>query len=71
MIIDTYVQRSVKEGTREERGEAGSWVQLEKYDQHMMQGKKWQEFLRQGEHKEQLIELIWKYFEERQVCPSN
>ena len=27
-------------------------------------GKKWQEFLR-GEKKEQLIELIWKYFEGR------
>ena len=35
MIIDTYVQRSVKEGTRKERGEAGSRVQLEGYDQHM------------------------------------
>ena len=52
MINDTCVQRSMKEGTRKERGEAGLRVQLEGYNQHMLQGKKWQEFLHRGESKE-------------------
>ena len=61
LINDTYKADSVKGGTRKDRGESGLRVQIDGFDQHMLQGNKWQEFLNSGENKEELIQLLVKY----------
>lgn len=49
IINDTYREISIKSGTRKRRGNAGQRVQLGGFEQHMLQGEKWQEFLHSGE----------------------
>ncbi len=63
LINDTYKDNSIKGGTREERGESGVKVQIDGFDQHMLQGSKWQEFLSSGYNKEELLRLILRYLE--------
>ena len=63
MINDTYPDYSTKAGTRKKRGE-GSRVYVKGIKQHMPQGFKWQEFLGNNANKEELIELIFKRFQE-------
>ena len=46
LINDTYLPNSVKGGIRKERGVSNTHVNLSGLDQHMLQGYKWQEFLR-------------------------
>ena len=63
MINDTYPDYSTKAGTRKKRGQ-GSRVYVKGIKQHMPQGFKWQEFLANNANKEELIELIFKRFQE-------
>ena len=63
LINDTYKKDSVKEGTRLERGASGQKVTISGFDQNMLQGNKWQEFLNSGENKEELIQLIARYLQ--------
>ena len=63
LVNDTYKADSIKGGTRKERGESGLKVKIDGFDQHMLQGSKWQEFLNSGQNKEELIQLIVKYME--------
>lgn len=63
LINDTYKADSIKGGTRKERGESGLKVKIDGFDQHMLQGNKWQEFLNSGQNKEELIQLLVKYME--------
>ena len=41
MINDTYISRSVKDGLWRERGTAGQKVQIQGFQQRMLQGLKW------------------------------
>lgn len=66
MLNDIYVPWSVKEGTGKQRGQTDSRAWIEWYNQHMLECKN--VFLHWGENKDQLIELIWKYYGETQVC---
>ncbi|MAG85790.1 MAG: hypothetical protein CMB97_00015 [Flavobacteriaceae bacterium] len=61
MINDTYQQKSVKAGTRRDRGEAGLASKLEGFEQHMPKGLKWNEFLKNQGNKTELIKLITEY----------
>ena len=63
IINDTYRENSIKSSTRTKHGSAGRRVQLEGYEQHMLQGEKWQEFLHSGENKVALICLMSKFLE--------
>ncbi|CAM1319293.1 Uncharacterised protein r2_g2746 [Pycnogonum litorale] len=51
IVNDTYLDKSVKNDTRKKRGEPGPRVHLEGYDQNMLQGSKWHEFLYRNENK--------------------
>ena len=58
IINDTYKDKSVKEGTRQERGEQGPRVHVQSVDQRMLQGMRWEEFIHRGDNKEDLIAII-------------
>eukprot|EP00112_Aurelia_sp_Birch-Aquarium-sp1_P003577 Seg1402.1 transcript_id=Seg1402.1/GoldUCD/mRNA.D3Y31 product="hypothetical protein" protein_id=Seg1402.1/GoldUCD/D3Y31 len=45
IINDTYKDKSLKEGTRQERGAKGPRVHVHSVDQRMLQGMCWEEFL--------------------------
>ena len=51
MINDTYLVNSVKEGLRRGRGNSGQQVYVQGFDQHMLEGKQWDEFLHNGTNK--------------------
>ena len=61
MINDTYREDSVKGGTRKGRGDSDLKVHIDGFDQHMLQGNGWPEFLRRGDNKEELIRNLVKY----------
>ena len=61
LISDTYPEKSAKGGTRSKRGESGPKVQIDSVHQHMLQGNKWQDFLHNGENKEELVRVIDEY----------
>ena len=67
IINDTYRDDSLKRGTRKERGESDVKVLIEGFEQHMLQGTKWQEVLTRGDNKEELINLILRYFQSENV----
>ena len=55
MINDTYFKDSIKEGTRRSRGTGGSKVSIEGFEQHMLKGLQWKEFLHRGDNKDELL----------------
>ena len=55
IVNDTYLEKSVKNDARKKRGEPGPRVHLEGYDQNMLQGSKWHEFLSCTEMRSKLI----------------
>ena len=61
MINDMYLAKSVKEGTRSDRGSSSTKVTLQGFEQHMPQGVRWSEFLHNGENKNELIKLIARF----------
>ena len=61
IINDTYIKDSVKEGTRQDRGEAGPRVHIQSVNQHMLQGMRWKQFLYNGDNKQELVAIIAKY----------
>ena len=54
----TYQRTSAKSGTRKQRGEECHRTSVDGLEQRMPSEIKWQEFLRNDENKEQLLELI-------------
>ena len=59
IIMDTYVEFSVKEGTRRQRGgEPGPRTFISGLQQKMPQGDKWLSLLSNGENKTDLIHLF-------------
>ena len=64
IVNDSYFEKSVKNETRRKRGEPGPRVHLEGYDQNMLQGAKWQEFLHRNENKNDLIQLLARFLKE-------
>lgn len=44
IINDTYREKRLKEGTRQDRGEAGPRVHVKGVHQHMVLGVRWEEF---------------------------
>ena len=48
VINDTYIKYSVKEGTRQDRSEAGPRVHIQSVNQHRLQGMRWKNFLYNG-----------------------
>ena len=65
IIIDTYREKNLKEGTRNERGLSGSSVHVKGVKQHMVQGMCWQDFLHSNKNKEDLITLIINYLQSK------
>ena len=61
MINDTYRERSIKDGTRKDRGLSSIKVTVQGFDQHMPQGTRWSELLHNGENKSSLLKLISKF----------
>ena len=66
-INDTYLNESVKNDTRKKRGEPGPRVHLEGYDQNILQGSKWHEFLYRNENNTDLIGLIARFLKGRRM----
>ena len=64
IVNDTYLDKSVKNDTRKKRGQPGPRVHLEGYDQNMLQGSKWHDFLHQNDNKTDLIRLIARFLKE-------
>ena len=64
IVNDTYLEKRAKNDTRKKRGEPGPRVHLEGYDQNMLQGSKWHEFLHRNENKTDLIRLIARFLKE-------
>ena len=61
MINDTYLVNSINEGLRRGRGKSGQQVYVQGFDQHMLEGEQWDEFLHSDTNKEQLINVIKEY----------
>ena len=61
MINDMYLGKSVKKGTRSDRGSSSQKVTLQGFKQHMPQGVRWSEFLHNCENKNELIKLIARF----------
>ena len=61
MVNDTYPKLSAKNGVRIQRGEEFVRTHVEGIGQQMPNGIRWQEFLKNGENKEQLIKLVKEY----------
>eukprot|EP00794_Sanderia_malayensis_P013459 gene13459-14844_t len=62
LINDTFKIDSIKSGARKKRGESEMRLKIDGFDQDMLQGSRWQDFLNIRENKEELIQLIAKYF---------
>ncbi len=69
-ICDTYPEKSTEGGTPSKRGECGLKVHIDSVHQHMLQGNEWQEFLHNGENKEELVNIFYGYSQtvEGDVC---
>ena len=67
IVNDTYLNKSVKNDTRKKRGEPGPRVHLEGYDQNILQGSKWHEFLYRNENNTDLIGLIARFLKGRRM----
>ena len=63
IINDTFGEKSLKEGTRNERGHCGSRVHFKRVQQHMVDGMWWQKFLHSNANKEDLITLVSNYLQ--------
>ena len=61
MVNDTYNETSIKSNTRKKRGEEHLKTIIEGFEQHMPAGVKWNEFLRNGDNKNQLIKIILRF----------
>ena len=61
-INDTYRKDSVKNGTRQKRGEEFARTHIQEYDQKMLQGNAWNAVFNDIENKKELIELAAIFF---------
>ena len=61
IVNEAYLDKSMKSDTRKKRGQPGPRVHLEGYDQNMLQGSNWHDFLHQNDNKTDLIRLITRF----------
>ena len=61
MINDSYLQKSIKECTRNDCGQSNVNIDIQGFEQHMLQGVRWNEFLHNGENKNGLIRLLSRF----------
>ena len=62
IVMDMYVEKSVKEGTRRQRGcKPGPRVHVSGLHQNMPQGEAWQHFLSNGDNKNNLITVFVEF----------
>ncbi len=66
IINDTYIEKSIKEGTRKDRGDKGPRVHFSNVNQRMLQGVQWESFFHNGENKENLISAIADYLQSKE-----
>ena len=60
--MDNYIERSVKEGTRQNRaGDPGPRTYITGFHQKMPQGQRWLQLLNNGDNKNELISLFVKF----------
>ena len=57
----TYKIDSIKNMARQKRGTSSAKVNITGFEQNMPQGNNWQEFLKDSEYKDPLIEMIRQY----------
>ena len=64
MINDRYLQKSIKECTRNDCGQSNVNIDIQGFEQHMLQGVRWNEFfVHNGENKNGLIKLLSRCFQ--------
>ena len=61
MVNDAYQEQSIKNNTREKRGEDHIKTAIERFEQHKSAGMKWYELLRNAKNKEELMNIIVKF----------
>ena len=62
IIMDNYIERSVKEGTRQNRaGDPGPRTYITGFHQKMPQLQRWLQLLNNGDSKNELISLFVKF----------
>ena len=61
MVNDAYQEQSTKNNTREKRGDDHIKTAIERFEQHMPAGMKWNEFLGNAKNKEELMNIIVKF----------
>ena len=66
IINDTYKAKNVKEGTKQGRSEQGPGVHARGVDKIMLQGKRWEEFLHQGDNKKDLKAIISDFLQSQE-----
>ena len=57
----TYKIDSIKNMARQKRGTSSAKVNITGFEQNMPQGNNWQEFLKDSEYKDPLIEMMRQY----------
>ena len=60
-VNDTYQELSTKKNTQNQRGENHIKTVIERFEQYMSAGMKWNEFLRNAKNNEELINIIVKF----------
>ena len=63
LINDCYLEKSTKDCTRSGRGEAGANVKINSINQAMLTGMRWKEFLHNSRNKEELLNILTRYFQ--------
>ena len=58
---DVYKVRSVKDGCRTDRGLPGPRICIDGFEQRMMKGQNWQEFLHNKENKNDLLHMLCEF----------
>ena len=61
IIMDNYIEHSAKECTRRKRGEQSTRIHITGFGQKMPQGNSWQNLLKNGENKTDLIHMFVEY----------
>ena len=61
MINDRYLQKSIKECTRNDCGQSNVNIDIQGFEQHTLQGVRWNEFLHNGENKNGLIRSLSRF----------